>query len=207
MVRYNVPMPTQKNKKRLFGHKKKPVLIAVVAVLALTLGWFLVVNPALNQRDKDRFLQAEVQLEQILEEKIRPAAEPDLVERERSCRYASRKYTDGPLSCTVTIHLAYIDASSEKSVDIIELISQKINSALRDGLSEVEDISAYEELDYFRLSQKINSIDGLSCSVGFTHPITLSSESLVFEGVSNDDAGLYTSLNCSDSARAEHFPV
>jgi|AntRauTorcE11897_2_1112592.scaffolds.fasta_scaffold41776_2 hypothetical protein len=200
-------MAKQKNKKQYFNHIRKPVLVAIAGMLLLGVAWFLVINPLLNQRDKDRFLQAQAELEQIFVEKIQPVAEPDLVEREQSCRYLSRKYSEGPLNCMLSIHLAYVDIGSKDSVNLVGSISGTVDQSLMEGSTQVDDLGSYHDQDVFRFSQKINSVVDFSCSIGYIHPITLGGESLVFEGVSSDDEGLYVSMTCLRQSRAEHFPV
>lgn len=196
-------MPNKKSQQAFFT--KKPVIIVLGLLLVGLAGWIFLVNPLLDQRDKDRFLHAQTELETILEEKIMPTAEPTHVEREQSCRYSGAKYEKGNLSCITTIEIVYAGVTEQEVYELVDNLSAQINSPLRDTTNR-QSTQGDALANTTGLSQRIESQEegGLTCSAQYSELSRFSHRSSVDYG---DSTGLYMTMACTDSARAEHFPV
>lgn len=160
---------------------KNPFVFAGVSVLVIILGWFFVVDPLFDQRDRQRFEEAEAFLLETYEEKIRPIAEADEITTDNNCRYSSAKLEEGELTCSVRLKLSYAEEKGLVFSDIQEISSRV------DGSSSIAEIN---EDDYY--SQEIeNSIgDDFFCFISYRV---------------NESNSIH--LNCSSAARTEHFPV
>ncbi|CAN5661287.1 hypothetical protein BH23PAT2_BH23PAT2_05880 [soil metagenome] len=171
--------------------------IVTVTIVVLGIGYFLILDPYLDNRDKQKFLDAQAFIEETYQEKILPIAEPDEVTRVESCRYSSVKYSQGDLSCSVSRKLRYLETSDDEIISYISIFSEKFTDSLRSSRDnspvDLGDISI-TDLDY-RLFQRLESPE-IPCSISYIKP----RENM-------DRSTFFVEISCSKSARAEHFTV
>jgi len=191
-------------KKTSVTNSRWPLLRVVIAVgVVLGIGYFLILDPYLDNRDKQKFLDAQAFIEETYDEKILPVAEPDSVEREESCRYSSVKYGQGDLSCSFSIDAKFESVSYEESLEISKQLSRYFEANLQNSRNSNRKVSIddlhVDKVDdrylRYRIYQKIDNEEGLFCSISYNYPINQESEVL------------RTSIGCSGMARAEHFTI
>lgn len=199
-------MANNKAQKKLAS--RKLLLIVLGVLLVGVAGWFFVADPILDQRDKDRFLHAEARLEQVLDDKILPVAEPDHIEREQSCRYSGTKFSRG-INCKTQIHLAYTDLNTRESGSLVADITSSSFSMVLGGGGTFKKVQSPDTVfeSYNQASQQLFDTNGLSCSIRYLHPITQTQEDLIFENIATRHEGMHIILSCSGPARAKHFPL
>ncbi len=181
-----MPRPNKKAKNAPL-YQKKWFAVVVSGAVVLLLGWLFVVDPVLDQRDKQRFLRAEAEIEEILETKILPVAEPDDIRKEQICRYSGVKYAQGTLSCSVRTELFY---ESVDPIQTTEIISAELDLPLRDTNNTEISVSDIQEDETFYVYQSIPQ-DNVNCGISY----------------SKDSGRLHVTISCSDTAKAEHFSV
>lgn len=190
--------------KKLLNSLKKYWFVWIVGIGLV--GFFGVYRPVSVYLDKQRFLRAEKEIEEVAEQiqaKIGPA---DQVKRGASCSYASRKFERGPLSCGVGVHGIYIadDPSSANSI-LEKVVSIKASTlypgASQQGATEFKDNKASHVQQSF--TQDFYS-SGLLCKIEYVFPAEVNLEEYFPE---NDTRNIRITTRCSGDARAEHFPV
>ena len=174
--------------------------IVTVTIVVLGIGYFLILEPYLDNRDKQKFLDAQAFIEETYQEKILPIAEPDEVTRVESCRYSGAKYAKGNLSCQVSLSITYKEPEYKESAELVNTVSTSFGESLRSYPSGVE-LSVDKIMDYgkdesYEVYQPIEYTKA-SCSISYTYSLAPKNQ--------NDE--LRISLGCSDDARAEHFAI
>lgn len=178
-------------------HNRTAVLVyAAIAVLAITLSYIFVFIPYQQEVERQEFIDAEAKLEQVYEEKIATVMQPDSVERDRFCRYSSRKSAEGDLTCTVLIS-AEVDINEPLGANkILETITDQFNSNLRTETGGVFSESDYVsgENDSLYAYQDIGDSGDILCSVDYSFGRT-------------SDSSFHTTLSCTKPAMTEHFSL
>jgi hypothetical protein len=173
--------------------------IVTVTIVVLGIGYFLILEPYLDNRDKQKFLDAQAFIEETYQEKILPIAEPDEVTRVEHCGYSGQKYARGNLSCRMSLTSDYSGVDYEDSFDLIEKLSAGLDDPVRGSTTnnpiDIDNIRNNSTKKNYRLFQRINDT-AVSCSISYQ-----------YSSRSNISDNLSVTIGCSDSARVEHFPV
>ena len=171
--------------------------IVTVTIVVLGIGYFLILDPYLDNRDKQKFLDAQAFIEQTFEEKVLPVAEPSEVTRIEHCGYSGQKYSRGNLSCTISITAGYARINYEGSLNLTEKLAMEFDQPVQlsntnDSIN-VSNLKNNTDRTGYTLYQSINEA-AAPCSISYQ-----------FSSRSNITNNLSVTLNCSESARAEHF--
>ena len=192
--------------KKLLASFKKYWFVWVASIGLV--GFFGIYRPVSVYLDKQRFLQAEKEIEKVAEQiqaKIGPANQ---VKKDNYCRYASRKFERGPRSCVVQLHFLYENHSLEEINGLLDGASSIFGTKPYDDIGRnttgkfvpIDDQNRGEQ----DLSQELSDISGLGCGVQYFYPAKASYQA-TFD--SNYQNSLKITAWCSDGAKAEHFPV
>jgi len=172
------------------------ILLLIGLLFVIGLGYYFVYVPSQRTADRQRFLDAEAEIEKIFSEHIEPVAQPNEVVRDRSCDYASgQKYSQGDLSCSVSFLGLFEFQDSPELIQSYKRISEQFGSNIRrPGQSDIstekiQDISSTDDIGGYQ----VISIDDESCSVGYTY----NELSSILEVL----------ISCTSPAITEHFPL
>jgi hypothetical protein len=183
---------------------KFALLLGVVILLL----YLLVYRPYEVRKDRQRYKQAEASIKVQASSIEKLSRKPDVIEKNESCSYASRKYIQGPLSCNVSVSYVYAITENVEANQIVALVKQSVDSNTRftkkSGelkiLSPLESRSVQEfGIDY---SEKTS---GLSCILGFEYRHFDTSISRIKS--SKTDQNLIAEFTCGGPAKAEFYPL
>ena len=183
-------MPKSSNTQTKKG-AKSPLFIMALGLAAGILGYALILNPALNYFDKQRFVRAEAHLQELSEEINQAVNASSATHTQNSCRYSSAKFDEGTLSCGVEIEKMFNANSADRAIEHIETVSRLSNTRVISSQDLLSDSTAENE----ELLDSFQSIaydkDNMSCSVEYLFA----------------EPNLTMTLSCVSSARSEHFDI
>jgi hypothetical protein len=126
-------MTKRKTKKKLSwlkNPKNRPQVVLIVLVI-LGGGYFAYQSYA-KWQDKHKFEQAQASINELYSEIVTKVGQPGISRSKYSCRYASLKYSRGPLSCGFESQFAYrVDRGGVQANIVVtaanEIVSKDLN--------------------------------------------------------------------------------
>jgi hypothetical protein len=199
--------PTQKTVKRL--SLKKPGQLVVIILLAIVVG-LLVKQQVRIHQDRQLFKQAEAKTEEIYSQIVETIGEPDKVVREKNCGRASRKFEQGPLSCSINIQLVLYGKDNNRSWALVNEVSKLNESPLRkDFLSKTQS----QSFDHYRVSkerqiyfQSLENLKNLVCETSYEYPVN--NKSAYYDLLEPEaPENLRIGVTCGGPAKTQHYPL
>lgn len=201
------------------GNKQitKPFLLKIAGFAVIGLAVLgVVVYIGLMWREKRQFIQAEKDISTISAQIIEEVGRPDQEIKDRSCGYASRKFSRGPRGCSVSIYLLYKNKGVLESNVLVGKISSLLNIkpsgyAFNHKTMTGSDEYEFKELDDGRLfdrqlSTSLNTGFDKGCSIGLTHPGVGTPYREMFD-TTYSEKNFVVGLSCGGPAMAEYFPL
>lgn len=181
--------------------KNQLLLGALLVGLLLAIAYLLAYVPYSIQKDKQRFLDAKPYLETVKTQIENTIGQADEVTYEEGCSKASRKYVDGPLSCSIDYEIIYNSTDAKTSTATANNIAGLFNSQVQHGMHPIDKMEFEENYkgNWQDFRQQLDRINGLDCILTYRF-VSRSSD-----GEKNVASTFYIFLHCGDTAKREHF--
>jgi hypothetical protein len=192
------------------GKASRIVFIIFVSILAFMFLRIVVIDPLLAAREKTMFEQAEADLKLIAEEVQEVIGKADDSAQDNTCGRPNLKYSQGPLSCSTSRKMVYIDLGLEQTNKFIDelashLSSSQLTSEYSDNGQRFDKPEEIRSL-YVSVNQEFSLDNSLRC--GITYITNLETDNYrAFPDKKIEKKDLIISLHCSGSARAEHYTM
>lgn len=176
-----------------------PLVLIVVGLIYL-LAW----RPIQVRREKAHFESVAAELEKVSQDIQTKVGKPDQSKTVKSCGYASRVYTKGPLSCGTTVYLLYENKNAQQSTEIAQKIIPMFGTKSYSLDTETTDFSSQTKTDQ-KISQNFRvGANERVCLAEYIYPVTFDSFS---DFKTKSAENIEIALTCAMDALAEHYPV
>lgn len=177
-------------------------LYGLVVLVVLGFAW----REVLVYRQKAEFGKAEVQIDQLAVDIEKLVGKPDDIKKEKSCGYASQKFSRGARSCTIAIHLLYTEKNHLAANEIVNLVSSK-GEEIIDSLNKKATtlFLPYNEIRGDQIFyQNVAGLSNLDCNIEYIYPVMVRVDQ-PFKPITKENLELR--LSCGDFALSEFYPV
>lgn len=184
---------------------KRVLLYLLILAGVVLLLYLLVYQPYEVRKDRERYKQAELNLLAIRENVEKATGKAVSSTEIKTCTYASREFTRGPLSCNISIYLGFPGKNYSESTSLMINAARVVRTNLSNpinGSKENSFVPKEQRRGTQMFTQEFIS-DSLICNVTYSYPDSLHNLKDVLNGVD----GLEITLTCGGPAKAEFYPL
>lgn len=186
-----------KNKKFLSEKIMAIVAMVIVILLAGFFGWY---RPHQIKQEKQGFLDAQANIEQLYTQIEAKIGKPTQIKRVDYCHYQSQEFGRGDRSCSVGIYAFYKNVDTDRANSLMQssasVVGTPIRDSLNEGSSEFTATNNKTQVFYENYSSTMPA-----CSLGYYYPFKF------YDPDVTTTKDLRIELSCSSDAQSEYYPV
>jgi hypothetical protein len=208
---------TAKTKAKIQKLIKSLPIYCLILVGLTAFSYFIVYQPYAVRQDKKRFEKAEASLDELYAKIVATVGKPDQEKKDKSCVYSSpfnEFQTKGDLSCAVDLYFLFSPKSLASSNYVMAAMSKIIGTSPHNSQGEHDYLGRPNPKNFVgyngrglsqKFSQNLNiQFDNVSCGISYIYPVVALFDK-EFSNLATENLEII--LDCSGSARAEHYPV
>lgn len=156
----------QEKLRNLAANPERLIVIVVSVLLLGAVAYWLVILPLQIRAEKQRFINAQIELEQIAEDIQLQFGKADTVSKDEGCSRPNLKNSEGPQNCFTSVDLEYAGRSIESANNLMLTLSEQWNTEAKGiSLSSIGESRFNESAGTQRFSIEIPRIEKLDCNI------------------------------------------